>query len=406
MNPSDDSLDPRLEEKLSLLLTVAPRNPDATAHGRANFLSQAQSLKPAVSASGQRRHKRWMSSFLTTFRTREHSPMLATLTSILIIVSVLLGGTGITVYAAQDSLPDQPLYGVKTWSEDFRIALANDLQSKLALDLDLADRRVAEMAALSSSGVMPPDPVLTRLESHLNQSLHLAAGLDEDCFAPAMEKVRQAMQSQEQALTRAQVGAAAPAGAQLLRARDMVQAHLRLVEGGLQDPVTFRERLRRRDQLQFRQDTCTPTGAARQQRGPSGTQGGEGFGPGPHMMNTPTPGSGYGAGPYATTSAGSGSGYGPGPYTTGTPTPGSGYGPGPGPQFSATPQGDMRNGLGPGSTSESGGSIGPGPNPSGGSEGHNGPGPAPTEDSNGQGGSNSQGSQGPGSGNGGGGGRP
>ena len=30
--------------------------------------------------------------------------MLATLTSILMIVSILLGGTGITVYAAQDSL--------------------------------------------------------------------------------------------------------------------------------------------------------------------------------------------------------------------------------------------------------------------------------------------------------------
>jgi hypothetical protein len=322
--------------------------------------------------------------------------MIATLTSILMIVSVLLGGTGITVYAAQDSLPDQPLYGVKTWSEDFRVILTNNLQSKLDLGLELADRRVEEMVALSSSGVTPPDAVLARLENHLNQTLHLAAGLDEDCFASAMEKVRQAMQIQEQALIHAQVQAATPAEAQLIRARDMIQAQLRLVEDGLQDPLAFRERLRTREQLQIRQETCTPTGEGnqqqKQQRGPSQTQAGESFGPGPHMTITPTPGSGYGPGP--------------GPYATGTPTPGSGYGPGPGPQPSATPQSGARNGSGPGPTTESGGPQGPGPNPADGSGGHNSPGPNPAEDSNGQGGPTSQETQGSGSGNGGGHGRP
>jgi hypothetical protein len=384
MNPSDDSLDPRLEEKLSVLLTVAPRDPGVAARGRANYLSQAQSLKTTVSQSSQWRHKRWMSSFTTIFSRREHSPMLATLTSILMIVSVLLGGTGITVYAAQDSLPDQPLYGVKTWSEDFRVILTNDLQSKLDLDLELANRRVQEMAALSSSGVTPPDAVLTRLENHLNQTLYLAAGLDDDCFAPVMEKVRQAMQIQEQELIHAQVQAATPAEAQLVRARDMIQAHLRLVEDGLQDPLTFRERLRTREQLQIRQETCTPTGEGnqqrQQQRGPSQTQAGESFGPGPHMTITPTTGSGYGPGPgpNSTATAGSGSGYGPGPYVTGTPTPGSGYGPGPGPQPSATPQSGAGNGPGPGPTSESGDPKGPGPNPTDGSGGNNKPGPNPT----------------------------
>ena len=398
MKPSDDSLDPLLEEKLSVLLTVAPRDPGAAARGRANYLSQAGSLKTAVSESSQRRHKRWMSSFLTIFSRREHSPMLATLTSILMIVSILLGGTGVTVYAAQDSLPDQPLYGVKTWSEDFRVVLTNDLQSKLNLDLELANRRVEEMVALSASGVTSSDALLARLENHLNQTLHLAAGLDDDCFAPAMEKVRQTMQIQERELIQAQVQAATPAEAQLARARDMIQARLRLVEDGLQDPLAFRERLRTREQLQIRQETCTPTGEGNQQqlqqRGPSQTQAGESFGPGPHMTITPTPGGGYGPGPgpNSTATPGSGSGYGPGPYVTGTPTPGSGYGPGPGPQPSATPQSGAGNGSGPGPTAESGGPQGPGPNPSG--------------DGNGQGGSASQETSGAGSGNGGGGGRP
>ncbi|MEJ2303037.1 MAG: DUF5667 domain-containing protein [Anaerolineales bacterium] len=324
--------------------------------------------------------------------------MLATLTSILMIVSILLGGTGVTVYAAQDSLPDQPLYGVKTWSEDFRVVLTNDLQSKLNLDLELANRRVEEMVALSASGVTPSDALLARLENHLNQTLHLAAGLDDDCFAPAMEKVRQTMQIQERELIQAQVQAATPAEAQLARARDMIQARLRLVEDGLQDPLAFRERLRTREQLQIRQETCTPTGEGNQQqmqqRGPSQTQAGESFGPGPHMTITPTPGGGYGPGPgpNSTATPGSGSGYGPGPYVTGTPTPGSGYGPGPGPQPSATPKSGAGNGSGPGPTAESGGPQGPGPNPSG--------------DGNGQGGSASQETSGAGSGNGGGGGRP
>jgi hypothetical protein len=320
--------------------------------------------------------------------------MLATLTSILMIVSILLGGTGITVYAAQDSLPDQPLYGVKTWSEDFRGVLTNDLQSKLNLDLELANRRVEEMVVLSASGVTPSDAVLARLENHLNQTLHLAAGLDDDCFAPAMEKVRQTMQIQERELIQAQVQAATPAEAQLARARDMIQARLRLVEDGLQDPVAFRERLRTREQLQIHQETCTPTGEGNQQqmqqRGPSQTQAGESFGPGPHMTITPTPGGGYG----------------PGPGPNSTATPGSGYGPGPGPQHSATPQSGAGNGPGPGPTSDSGGSMDPGPNSSDGSGGHNSPGPNPSGDGNNQGGSASQETSGAGSGNGGGGGRP
>ena len=394
MNPSDDSLDPRLEEKLSVLLTVAPRDPGAAARGRANYLSQAGSLKTAVSESSQRRHRRWMSSFLTIFSRREHSPMLATLTSILMIVSILLGGTGITVYAAQDSLPDQPLYGVKTWSEDFRVGLTNDLQSKLNLDLELANRRVEEMVALSASGVTPSDVVLARLENHLDQTLHLAAGLDDDGFAPAMEKVRQTMQIQERELIQAQVQAATPAEAQLARARDMIQARLRLVEDGLQDPVAFRERLRTREQLQIRQETCTPTGEGNQQRqqqgGPVQTQASEGFDPGPNSSAT----------------LGSGSGYDPGPYVTGAPTPGSGYGPGPDPQPSAAPQSGAGNSSDPGPTAESGGPQDPGPNPPDGSGGHNSPGPNPSGDGNNQGGSASQETSGGGSGNGGGGGRP
>ena len=72
-------------------------------------------------------------------------------------VVAFFGGTSATVYAAQDSLPDQGLYPVKLWIEDSLLALTISPPARLSTILDFADRRVAEMQGLVSAWKPVPE---------------------------------------------------------------------------------------------------------------------------------------------------------------------------------------------------------------------------------------------------------
>ena len=376
MKQSREPLDSLVQERLALIRPVPARDPAGAARRRASFLEEAQSLNPAVSDSPLRRHKGWISSAKLIFRTKERSPMLATLASILLVVSILLGGTGITVLAAQDSLPDQPLYDLKTFSEDLRIRLLADQQSQLDLDLEFTARRVQELITLSRAGEAPPEAVFTRLQTHLNHALEHAAGLEQNRFPAALQKLQQALQTQEQKLGRAQAQTPSSSQSHLTRAREMVQIRLRLVEEGLKNPSILQERLRNQEQLHLRAETGTATGA--QHRGPEQTGPGAGTGPGPYVTGTPTLGGNYGPGPGPVSTSNGGSRVGPGPYVTGTPTPGSDYGPGP--ILEPTKASGDGYGPGPQSTQSPCYQCGPGPHATEGQGGPDGPGPHPTDD--------------------------
>ncbi len=77
----------------------------------------------------------------------------------LAIVLVLGTMTGGTVYASQDALPGQPLYGVKIASEKVSVALKGDKAEKADLHLKYAQRRVDELQALINSGDVTPELV-------------------------------------------------------------------------------------------------------------------------------------------------------------------------------------------------------------------------------------------------------
>lgn len=290
--------------------------------------------------------------------------MFGTLGTVLLIVSLILGGSGITVAAAQSSQPDQGLYPVKILSEDVRSELTANEQARLRLALEFTNRRAEEIQAMVRAGKMPPDAVAARMQNEIDNALELAAGQPEQQALKSLEQIRQQIRNHEQSLLHLGSPANPPAEALLNRTREMLRDRLRLCEDGIQDPNALRERLRERKREGGKPDQPPPGN--------------------PWTTGTPTPGSGYGPGP------GPGDGDG-NPWTTGTPTPGSGYGPGPGdgnPWTTGTPT--------PGS------SYGPGPGPGDGNGDGNGPG---TGGDNGNGSGNGNGSDngsGDGSGDGGG----
>ncbi len=305
--------------------------------------------------------------------------MFAQIVTIVVILSTILGGTAATAYAAQDDMPGQPLYGLKLYTEDARLGLALSTQTRLNLNLEFANRRVDEIAFLAAKDQVPPEQVLNRLQTQLDQALKVSAGLDDQGMQAALQGEMQSLQIQERTLQQVQLHNGSPAEPALLQAREMIRAQLQIVEGGLADPVQLRERLRN----QLQEQAGTPGKGPGTITPPAGTPPGNGlrYGPG-EPGSTTTPGGSYGPGPgpSSTCTPGSSYGPGPGPASTATSKPGGSYGPNP----SQTPGGS--GGPVPQQTTTHGSGYGPGPGPEPSSTCTPGSGPGASQTPNGPGG--------------------
>jgi len=285
------------------------------------------------------------------------------------MVSLLFGGAGATVYAAQDSLPTDALYPVKTVSEDVSLGLAAGSPAKLANVLKYQNRRMGEVADLIGKGEQVPQQVKTRLETQLYYALKLAAGMDGEQMFQALEQIRANNQVMAQTMTQLQVNNPEKGLATMTQLQEMIRNQNRLVELGLEEPLKFKQMLQTQTRLQLNKAgddeeqvdeapvTEEPTtlgsepAADTQKAGPCETcepaldGTGPSYGPGPMNQGVENqPDEGYGpAIPCETCEpALDGTGPGPGPANQGetskqqkgSPEPvynGNGPGPGPGP---------------------------------------------------------------------------
>ncbi len=197
-------------QRLRQLGEAPQRDAQKAAKTRAAFLEQARHLAhekqidTPVSAglpmrlkdsTQQNNRPFWQRSL---FRRKEMSPMWTFLTTMLVTLALALGGTGITAYAAQDSLPNQALYGVKTFTEDMQLQLTTQAENQLTLALKFANRRVNELAAMAKQGESAPETVANRYGAEIDHALQLAAGLPENGLTSALEQVQTQLQQQEQ----------------------------------------------------------------------------------------------------------------------------------------------------------------------------------------------------------------
>ena len=114
--------------------------------------------------------------------------MFSTLATIFLIVSLILGGGGATVAAAQNSQPDQPLYGIKVMSENVRQDLAADPQMNFQLALDFANRRADEIASMLEAGQVPPQDVQARYQNQIEQAIQYAVELPSENSEQALRR--------------------------------------------------------------------------------------------------------------------------------------------------------------------------------------------------------------------------
>lgn len=333
MKTEDKELDQQRYRLLEPLRYTPARDPQKANARRRQYIDQASAVlseispAQAVSESPFRRLNGWISGIINPFNRKERVNMFSILTAIVVTVTILFGGAGATVYAAQDSLPTEPLYSVKLFTEDLRVDLASQPQARMNVLLDLADRRVNEIAALLSKGEPVPEAVMNRLLFQMEAAYQIAAGLDQDGQVQAMTMIQLRARNQERILNMVQPVSPGQGAMTKEQIQAMLREQIRKAENGLVDPTQLQQQFR----LRLNQGGVTSTITSTLPitvTPPFTTPPGLQYGPGPDAG----PGPSYGPGP----DAGPGPSYGPGPDAGSGPNETAPQ-PGPGPQPTVDP---------------------------------------------------------------------
>jgi len=159
------------EELRPLLDTVLSARQVSDIEPRAEFKSRARyEFQRALREKAEKKSRRlfnWQPAW---------SAVVASIVTFILV-------SGVTVGAAGNSMPDQPLYPVKLATEQFQLAITRSPLSKAELYAELADKRVAEIIYLADKD--KPDVIETitrRLDTNLEKIavLSLAPGAPED----------------------------------------------------------------------------------------------------------------------------------------------------------------------------------------------------------------------------------
>ena len=317
--PPEESLEileTTLRPRLETLRVEAHQRPETAARGRAAYLAQVQALQPPTSVQSNRFAQ------LTQWIFHPQRPAWVQAVIVLLLVTALVfGSKGVTVYAAQSSLPGESFYPVKTLSEDTRLNWASTPEAHLNLLLTFISRRVEEISLLQQAGRDIPTETLERLDNQVEDALQLSGSLPDQPLVAALTRLQKSLRSGEENLAAAANLGLAPAPA-LLQARTRLQAQIRLTELGAQNPLAFRQALRQRHMPQGaptepEQTLETPpaSGNGAGAPGAGGVQVEKSATPGPDPANArPDPGTGQ---PGSGTQVHPGPGAGPGAPGTG-----------------------------------------------------------------------------------------
>ena len=154
-SPTQEEIDPRLEALIQSLRPTPRRDPEAVARGRIRFEQELEILIE-TQPEWRRRARPILGSYI---RLKEKLDMFSrryrfaytTLAVLIALLAILFGGASVTAFAAQNALPGDALYSVKTGLESTQVRLADDI-SRVRLHLGFAERRLDEISRLIAEG--------------------------------------------------------------------------------------------------------------------------------------------------------------------------------------------------------------------------------------------------------------
>jgi hypothetical protein len=305
MTRHKDQLEEFARRRLSPLRHATPPDPQVMASIKQNYLRQGEIYRKeqgSFSIAGKNTQSRSRLGSSIRF-----SPSWTKALAGAFLALVILVGSSATVFGAQGSLPGEPLYGIKSLTEDIRLKIATSPQSKLDLTLDFTNRRVREISSLMEDGKTLPLETSERLKEELENVLMLAAQLDDARLKNALGRIKNL--AQDQGMTMAELIDILPDQAEpaITHLQQRLQEQVELSKIGEKDPKTFRFTMRERhaenNKPNFNNDNpgSNPPSSAEDQDNPGQGNGGQdnpsdepgqdgmNSGNGDHIPNTPKP---------------------------------------------------------------------------------------------------------------------
>ena len=243
----DDELDEEIKNKLILIASTPPRDLENTTRGREVFMNKVKELRSqkAPYVAVPRSNKGFLQSLFG--KRFSFAPFAIAL---VIAIGLIFGGWG-TVYAAQDSLPNDFIYPVKLATENVRLMFAAETETRVELLTTYSERRVDEATALALQGVPIPEELPTLMDKQLDELFTLIASMDEESMQAALSGIQQHDRDQIQSMTNAMRSLPEGVDPQLTRLLAMLKERQQLVQMGVGEPNTF--------QQQFRHQVNKPT---------------------------------------------------------------------------------------------------------------------------------------------------
>ena len=235
---NDNEINSKLKKQLESLQDIPARGLQQSHIGREKFLSQAKTIQARPAPTHTRKNRGVIP------HRRSWVPRLAGILAVFAIAFFSIGGT---VYAAQASLPDDPLYPVKILAEDIQLGLETDPEDRLDLHASFAARRLEEIQAQVDAGEEVSKKALARLEKHNGKMLQEAAQVGEKGLENALRQIEQNLQKQNQMMEKLRKQTPGNETPGLMNAQEKITERLELVEDGINEPQGFREVIQERN---------------------------------------------------------------------------------------------------------------------------------------------------------------
>jgi hypothetical protein len=243
---------------LAPLYPTPPIDPLIAAEEKARFLLQAENLLQGFTPGSDTMEKQQDLEMSMPSLRKRPMHLLKGLVAVVVALIVLVGSS-LTVYAAQDSLPGESLYPLKAISEDIRLSLTRSPQTRLDMTLDYTNRRVDEITHLLASGKSLPAQAANRFQGELESALQLAAQMEDAQMQNALWKIKSHAESQGitiEALIDHLPVQAEPA---IMHLQERLREQVKLSALGENNPKTFRLKVSERQHRHSGFQNPTPT---------------------------------------------------------------------------------------------------------------------------------------------------
>lgn len=229
MSNQEENTQTSLEIRLSHLSNVPERDLETATRQRSAFIKKANSInsfrqnKSPVSTTVIPRHIEW-----TQILGRKEGRKMSFITTLLIVIGLVFGGTGVTVAAAQSAMPDDLLYPVKLVSEDIALSLNTNPETAYNTELALTQRRAEEMVQLAIGEGVYDEAAAQRLMLRIDQALKTGSTLDGEEMPKAMLQMQNHLQTMLRVMEQSNMSAEAQQ--QMTRLMAQIQSRIETLQ--------------------------------------------------------------------------------------------------------------------------------------------------------------------------------